>query len=75
MASLRSALALPLLLASGCINTPPPNERAQVNNELCAQEVAKGNCKQAEIFCDLGLEFAPQYSDLWSNKEIGRAHV
>lgn len=70
MPSLRSALVVPLLLASGCINTPPPSDRALVNNELCTQELAKGNCKQAEVYCDLGLQFAPQYADLWSNKGL-----
>ncbi|QRK04596.1 tetratricopeptide repeat protein [Archangium violaceum] len=70
MPSLRSALVVPLLLASGCINTPPPSDRALVNNELCTQELARGNCKQAEVYCDLGLEFAPQYADLWSNKGL-----
>lgn len=70
MRSLRSALVVPLLLASGCINTPPPSERALVNNELCTQQIAKGDLKQAEVYCDLGLEFAPQYADLWSNKGL-----
>jgi Flp pilus assembly protein TadD len=70
MPSLRSALAIPLLLASGCITTPPPSDRALVNNELCTQEIAKGDLKQAEVYCDLGLEFAPQYADLWSNKGL-----
>jgi Flp pilus assembly protein TadD len=70
MRLLRATLALPLLLASGCLKTPPPSDRALVNNELCAQEVSKGNCQQAEVYCDLGLEFAPQYADLWSNKGL-----
>lgn len=70
MPSLRSALAIPLLLATGCINTPPPSDRALVNNELCTQEINKGDLKQAEVYCDLGLEFAPQYADLWSNKGL-----
>ncbi|MET0402837.1 MAG: tetratricopeptide repeat protein, partial [Cystobacter sp.] len=68
MRSLRPALAL--ILLSGCINTPPPSDRALVNNELCAQEIGRGNCKQAEVYCDLGLEFAPQYADLWTNKGL-----
>jgi Flp pilus assembly protein TadD len=68
MRPLRPALAL--ILLSGCINTPPPSDRALVNNELCAQEVGRGNCKQAEVYCDLGLEFAPQYADLWTNKGL-----
>jgi len=70
MPSLRSALVLPLLLASGCIKTPPPSDRALVNNELCAQQLAAGDLKQAEVYCDLGLEFAPQYADLWVNKGL-----
>jgi Flp pilus assembly protein TadD len=70
MPSLRSALAIPLLLASGCITTPPPSDRALVNNELCTQQIAKGDLKQAEVYCDLGLEFAPQYADLWVNKGL-----
>ncbi|PTL80693.1 hypothetical protein DAT35_28055 [Vitiosangium sp. GDMCC 1.1324] len=32
--------------------------------------MSKGDLKQAEVYCDLGLEFAPQYSDLWSNKGL-----
>lgn len=70
MSFLRSALALPLLLATSCVTTPPPSERALVNNELCAQELAKGDLKQAEVYCDLGLQFAPQYADLWANKGL-----
>lgn len=70
MPSLRSALVIPLLLASSCVTTPPPSDRALVNNELCAQELAKGDLKQAEVYCDLGLEFAPQYADLWANKGL-----
>ncbi|WNG15499.1 tetratricopeptide repeat protein [Cystobacter fuscus] len=70
MRSLRPMLALPLFLVSGCINTPPPSDRALINNELCVKELDKGNCKQAEVYCDLGLEFAPQYADLWTNKGL-----
>lgn len=70
MRSLRSALAIPLLLASACVTTPPPSDRALVNNELCTQELNKGDLKQAEVYCDLGLEFAPQYADLWANKGL-----
>jgi tetratricopeptide (TPR) repeat protein len=70
MRALRSALAAPLLLSLGCLTTPPPNDRALFNNELCAQQIQAGDLKQAEIYCDLGLEFAPQYADLWVNKGI-----
>ena len=72
MRSLRSALVLLVISSglSGCIKTPPPSARALVENERCAQEVSQGNCQQAEIHCDLGLEFAPQYADLWTNKGL-----
>ncbi len=70
MSSLRLCSLLPLLLAVGCINTPPPNERALFNNERCTQELAHQNCAQAKIYCDLGLEFAPQYADLWTNEGL-----
>jgi tetratricopeptide (TPR) repeat protein len=72
MPSFRSALALPLLLASasGCITTPPPNERALVNTELCTQQLNAGDLKQAEVYCDLALEFAPQFADIWVNKGL-----
>jgi Flp pilus assembly protein TadD len=70
MRLLRSALALPLLLASGCLTTPPPSAPALENNELCTQEIAKGDCQQAEIRCNLALEYAPHYADIWSNKGL-----
>ncbi len=70
MRALRLALAAPLLLSLGCLTTPPPNDRALFNNELCAQQIQAGDMRQAEIYCDLGLEFAPQYADLWVNKGI-----
>jgi Flp pilus assembly protein TadD len=70
MPSLRSVLALPLLLASGCITPSPPHERARLNNELCTQKLAAGDLEQAEVYCDLGLEFSPQYADLWVNKGL-----
>ncbi|QRO00427.1 tetratricopeptide repeat protein [Archangium violaceum] len=72
MPSFRSALALPLLLASasGCITTPPPSERALVNTELCTQQINAGDLKQAEVYCDLALEFAPQFADIWVNKGL-----
>jgi Flp pilus assembly protein TadD len=62
--------ALPLLCALACIHTPPPHERALINNELCAQQLNLGNLQQAEVYCDLGLEFSPHYADLWANKGL-----
>lgn len=62
--------ALPLLSLVACIHTPPPHERALINNELCAQQLNLGNLQQAEVYCDLGLEFSPHYADLWANKGL-----
>ncbi len=62
--------ALPLLSALACVTTPPPHERALLNNELCAQQLALDNLQQADVYCDLGLEFSPQYADLWANKGL-----
>ena len=59
--------ALPL---AACVSTPPPHPRAEINNELCAQEIAKGDLVRADTYCDLGLEFSPQYADLWANKGL-----
>ncbi|MCE9666650.1 tetratricopeptide repeat protein [Myxococcus stipitatus] len=69
----RLALSLSLFCAlplAGCLTTPPPHERALINNELCTQELHKGDLVRAEVYCDLGLEFSPQYADLWANKGI-----
>ncbi len=54
----------------GCLSTPPVHERALLNNELCAQQLDLNDLERAEVYCDLGLEFSPQYSDLWVNKGI-----
>jgi Flp pilus assembly protein TadD len=37
---------------------------------LCAIHIAQGNLVAAEDQCDLGLQFSPQYADLWVNKGI-----
>lgn len=58
------------LSTTACLNTPPPHERALINNELCAQEMANGDLQKAETYCNLGLEFSPQYADLWANKGL-----
>lgn len=63
-------LALAALPQVACVSTPPPHPQALVNNELCAQELTQGDLNKAEIHCDLGLEFSPQYADLWANKGL-----
>jgi len=65
----RLALAVGLL-AAGCMSTPGPTARALECNELCAQYIAMGNLQAAEDQCDLGLQFSPQYADLWVNKGV-----
>lgn len=54
----------------GCISTPGPHPRALECNELCAAYIAQGNLVAAEDQCDLGLQFSPQYADLWVNKGV-----
>ncbi|MHB8872779.1 MAG: tetratricopeptide repeat protein, partial [Myxococcaceae bacterium] len=62
--------AVALMVAAGCIKAPPPHPRALECNELCAQFVGAGDLTRAEVQCDLGLQFSPQYSDLWVNKGL-----
>jgi tetratricopeptide (TPR) repeat protein len=57
-------------LASGCLKAPPVHPRALESNELCAQYTNSGDLVKAEVQCDLGLQFSPQYADLWVNKGI-----
>jgi len=68
----RNTSLWPLLLAvgTGCIKAPPPHPRALENNEYCAQYIGAGNLEKAEVHCDLGLSFSPEYSDLWVNKGL-----
>jgi Tfp pilus assembly protein PilF len=67
----RTALTLLLCLAIGCATPPAPTHpRALENNEFCAQYMAVNNLDKAEIHCDLGLQFSPNYADLWVNKGI-----
>ncbi len=70
MAFRRLALLLPATLAAACLSLPPPHPRALEANELCAQYVNQGDLVKAEVQCDLGLQFSPQYADLWNNKGL-----
>lgn len=58
------------LLAAACATTPTFHPRALENNEFCTQYLSQGDLNKAERHCDLGLEFSPQYADLWVNKGI-----
>lgn len=66
----RLTLALTVLLIAGCAGAPPPVQRALECNELCAQYIGMGNLTAAEDQCDLGIQFSPQYADLWVNKGV-----
>lgn len=66
----RLLLALGALAASACISAPQVHPRALENNELCAQYTNAGDLTKAEVHCDLGLQFSPQYADLWVNKGL-----
>ncbi|MBN1209842.1 MAG: tetratricopeptide repeat protein [Myxococcaceae bacterium] len=68
----RVLIALPLLASVACLSTPAPHERALLNNELCVQQLNIDDLERAEVYCDLGLEFSPHYSDLWVNKGLIR---
>src|SRR5262245_48147945 len=63
-------LCLCLGLGTGCVTAPPVHPRALVCNELCAMALGQGDLNRAEVRCDLGLQFAPQYADLWVNKGL-----
>ena len=68
---LRLLFALPALAASAsCLRAPQVHPRATENNEFCAQYISAGQLDRAEVHCDLGLEFSPEYADLWVNKGL-----
>jgi Tfp pilus assembly protein PilF len=60
--------AVVLFTLMSCRTAAPISPRALECNELCAQYVGAGQLEKAEIQCDLGLQFAPEYADLWVNK-------
>jgi tetratricopeptide (TPR) repeat protein len=63
-------LALSMSLLGACLSTPPPHPRALECNELCTNYLVNNDLVHAEVQCDLGLQFAPQYADLWVNKGL-----
>ncbi len=65
-----SPSALIAVVLAGCITTPAPHPRALEANELCVQYLNQNDLVKAEVQCDLGLQFSPQYADLWSNKGL-----
>jgi len=63
--------AIPLLLvAAGCLRTPPPSENALHNTDMCTRYIDQGDLERAEIHCDLAIQFAPQWADPYVNKGI-----
>ncbi|MBL9037853.1 MAG: tetratricopeptide repeat protein [Archangium sp.] len=66
----RWLVTVPLILFVGCFGIPPPTQRALECNELCAQYLSAGDLERAEVQCDLGLQFSPQYADLYVNKGL-----
>lgn len=68
---IRHSLALLAgLLIAGCVTPLVVAQRPLECNQLCAQYIGMGNLQAAEDQCDLGLQFAPQYADLWVNKGV-----
>lgn len=66
----RCLLLLGALSSAACLSTPPPHPRALECNELCTVYITQGDLVRAEVQCDLGLQFSPQYADLWVNKGL-----
>lgn len=69
MRSLRPLLPA-LLVAIGCVSTPPPSQPAIENNDFCGQYLGMGDLERAEIHCDLAAQFAPQWADPYVNKGL-----
>jgi tetratricopeptide (TPR) repeat protein len=67
---MKRAYLLAILALSGCLAAPPAHPRALEANELCTQYISNGDLTRAEVQCDLGLQFSPQYADLWVNKGL-----
>lgn len=63
-------LVVCVVALSSCFAIPPPTQRALECNELCARYLSEGDLTRAEVQCDLGLQFSPQYADLYVNKGL-----
>ena len=63
-------IALLGLTTLGCVHGSAVHPRAVESNDRCAQFLAEGDLVTAEVQCDLGLQFSPQYADLWVNKGL-----
>jgi tetratricopeptide (TPR) repeat protein len=59
-----------VIFAPSCLRAPAVHARALENNGFCAQYIAASQLDRAETHCDLGLEFSPEYADLWVNKGL-----
>ncbi len=67
---MKRGLPVVVLFLSACLSTPPPTQRALECNELCTLYISQDDLTRAEVQCDLGLQFSPQYADLWVNKGL-----
>lgn len=65
----RSILGFALLLVA-CPPPPAPHPRALEANNICTEYISQGDLTRAEVQCDLGIQFSPQYADLWVNKGL-----
>jgi len=63
-------MGLITIALAACVTTPPPHPRALEANNICTEYLAQGDLTRAEVQCDLGIQFSPQYADLWVNKGL-----
>lgn len=70
----RLTTALLVGLMSSCASVPAPHPRALEASQLCALYASQGELQTADDQCDLGLQFSPQFADLWVNKGVVAYH-
>lgn len=63
-------LSLFVVMTVGCVQKPPPPVRAVECNMLCVKYIEQNDLTRAEVQADLGLQFAPEYADLWVCKGL-----
>ena len=61
---------LAVISTQGCVHVAQIHPRADENNQVCTEYLARGDLNKAEIYCDLALQFAPQYANVWNNKGL-----